>query len=125
MTEVHDFCEAEDIPADAAYAATLAVEEMVNNTIHYGCKDGHEARIQVELKVEGDELHLRLEDDAAPFNPLTEAPEPEGLHGGTHTKAGGLGIYLVLSMMDHASYEPKNGGNLLLLRKSLARKNPE
>ncbi|MEM1060138.1 MAG: ATP-binding protein [Verrucomicrobiota bacterium] len=123
MEEVRRFCEEQELPGDAEYAAILAVEEIVNNTIKYGCRDGRRARIRLELAVNEDGLELVLEDDAIPFNPLRDAPEPEALHGGAPTKAGGLGIFLVRSLMDEAAYEAKNGGNRLLLRKSLARKN--
>ncbi len=119
---VEAHCNQVGLPDEAAYAAKLAAEEIVNNTIQYGCADGRNATIDFHLAHDGDSMEIIIEDDAIPFDPLTEAPDPHNNPGLPPTHAGGLGVFLVLELMDDAKYEAKNGGNRLLLRKSLARK---
>lgn len=121
---VEAYCDQAPLAPDAAYAAKLAAEEIVNNTIQYGCADGRLATIDFHLKHNDDTMEIVIEDDAIPFNPLKEAPDPHQEPGLPPTHAGGLGVFLVLELMDDAEYQAKNGGNRLLLRKSLARKKP-
>lgn len=104
---------------ELTYAAELAVEELILNTISYGCGDGKPHHIELRMAVEDDCLHMEIEDDAAPFNPL-QAPEPTGLHGPAPEHEGGLGIFLVRECMDEIEYQEKKGGNLLILKKTNA-----
>lgn len=121
---VEAFCHEQQLPDAAAYAAKIATEEIVYNTILYGCPDGREATITLSITVTDDHLKMVIEDDALPFNPLRDAPDPTRNPGLPPQEAGGLGVFLVRELMDAADYEAKNGGNRLLLRKNLARKNP-
>jgi serine/threonine-protein kinase RsbW len=103
----------------AAYAAQLAIEELIYNTILYGCEDGGAHTIELRLRLSDGEMVMEIEDDARPFNPLL-SPDPAALHGTPPEKEGGLGIFLVKQVMDDVAYQEKKGGNLLILRKRLA-----
>ena len=81
--------------------------------------DGAPHWIELRMGVHDGALHMEVEDDASPFNPLQVA-EPESKHGKAHEREGGLGIYLVRECMDEIAYREKKGGNLLLLKKTIA-----
>lgn len=119
MTTVEEFGARHQLTAEVTYAAELAVEELVMNTISYGCEDGGPHAIELRMGVYEGALHMEIEDDATPFNPLS-APDPQALQGAPPEKEGGLGIFLVRECMDEVTYHEKNGGNLLILKKSIA-----
>lgn len=94
----------------------LALEELVTNTISYGCSDGREHAITISLHLEGADLHMRVEDDAMAFNPLErEAPD---LNAPLEERPiGGLGVHLVRKLMDDVRYERTGTHNVLSMRK--------
>lgn len=65
---------------------------------------------------EGREIMLYIEDDGVPYNPL-ERPDPDITLPAELRKEGGLGIYLVKKLMDHAEYGHSVGKNKLRLVK--------
>ena len=61
---------------------------------------------------------LRLIDGGVPFNPL-EKPDPNTLLSGDERGIGGLGIFMVKTMVDEVEYDYRDGCNVLTLRKQL------
>ena len=95
-------------------AFTLAIEELITNTIDYGYPGVPEggAEIFLEMKKEGERIYAVLRDSGLPFDPLAR-PEAD-LSGSLEDKAiGGLGVHLVKKMMDHVAYENCKGENIL------------
>jgi len=119
LMEAVDAFGKQHLTGEAAIAAELAVEELIYNTILYGCVDAKPHHIHLTIDVTDGQLIMRIEDDAVPFNPLL-APDPPGLCGKPTEKEGGLGIFLVKELMDQIEYVEKSGGNLLILRKTVA-----
>lgn len=116
--KVDAFCERNRLSPEVAYAVQLSLEEIVVNTMSYGCCKDRTNTIHVRLRKTDEAVEVEVEDDAAAFNPL-EAALPNPVLGQMPEKEGGLGIYLVRKLMDDLKYRRTEKGNLLLMVKKL------
>ena len=96
----------------------LALEEAVSNVIMYAYPDGTDGLVDIEAIIRDDSLSLIVSDSGIPFNP-TEVPDADITLGAEDRPVGGLGIYLVRSIMDSVSYERTEGKNILTMIKKL------
>lgn len=112
--DLEAFLKAHPLPENAHYALNLALEEMLTNIIKYGYDDRSEHLIAVRIDIDQAHVRLTLEDDGHPFNPLTVA-EPERQHVLHHRPIGGLGIFLVRSLVDKMTYQRRAGKNILAI----------
>ena len=113
------FCAGHGLPPEIAYEVNLAVDELVTNTIGYGCDDGGEHRIELVVRLEGGTLVVEIVDDGGEFDPL-QAPEPDIGAPLQDRAIGGLGIYLVRKTMDGVAYRRQDGRNVVTLTKRTA-----
>jgi serine/threonine-protein kinase RsbW/sigma-B regulation protein RsbU (phosphoserine phosphatase) len=105
---VDPFFASHHVPYRAAYAISLAIDELVSNVIRYAYVDDETHLIDLEIAIEGGQVILRIVDDGRPFDPRT-GPALD-LHA-EDREAGGLGLLLVLDMVDTLKYrrtEEKN-----------------
>lgn len=104
------FCE-----ENAAHAAenrlTLVLEELLTNVIDYGYDDDDPHDINVQLKIDDSTLTAVFDDDGRPFNPH-EAAKPVMDGPLENRSVGGLGIHLILTIMDTVDYERAGGRNV-------------
>jgi len=112
------FCDRHEIPDEAHYHSNLAVEELVINAIKHGRCSPAEGAIEVGVRLSGQELNITITDTGIPFNTLN-APPPDLTSSLVDRPIGGLGIYLVRSLMNSVEYERQGGENRLRLRKDL------
>ena len=97
----------------------LAVDEAVTNTIVHGYA-GQAGEIHVSLTGSADKLEVCLRDTAAPFDP-TRLPPPDLSLPFEQRPLGGMGVYLMLDIMDEITHRvTETGGNELILTKYLA-----
>ena len=96
----------------------LVLEEVMMNVISYGSSGGRLVRIQVDLIQDAGALRLEISDDGVAFDPLS-LPPPDLDLGLEERQVGGLGVYLVRTMMDSVSYRRDGDWNRLLMSKSL------
>ncbi len=116
---VERFLQAFDVPGPTIFQINLALEELIANTINYGYRDDGDYAIRVTIAMAGREISIRIEDDAAPFDPFARAPvdtaaaiDDRGI--------GGLGIHLVKEMIDRVDYRRVGDRNHVTLRHSYA-----
>lgn len=114
VREGNRFLESAGLAPDVVYRANLGLEEILTNTIKYGYDDEAEHCIALSFLMEGDGLRLVFEDDGHRFDPR-EAPSPRLDRPLCERRAGGLGIHLVLSMMDRVDYRRIADRNILEL----------
>lgn len=94
----------------------LAVDEACANVIRHAYGGACEARIELRLTLDGQELLFELRD----FAPCVDADKvkPRDLD---ECRPGGLGINFIDTLMDSWTLQPcVGGGNLLTMRKRLA-----
>ena len=95
----------------------MAVEELYVNVTLYAYPSG-EGWAEIQGSIEDGVAVFRLIDGGTPFDPLAK-PDPDILLSGEERGIGGLGIYMVKSMVDEVEYEYRDGCNQLTLRKQL------
>ncbi len=96
-----EFLDAHGVPYRAAYAVNLAIDELVVNVMRYAYVDDDTHFIEIELAVECDQVILRIVDDGRPFDP--RGGPALDLHA-EDREVGGLGLILVLDMVDALKY---------------------
>jgi len=96
----------------------IAVREAVANAIKHGNREDPDELVDVELRVEGDQAVIRIEDRGSGFDPeqVADPLAPENL-----LKPSGRGIFYMRRFMDEVSYRfLPGGGTVLVMRKRLA-----
>lgn len=111
------FCAARGLASGIAFDVTLAVDELVINTIGYGYDDDREHRIDLALRIDGGTLAVEIADDGRAFDPF-RAPEPDMSAPMEERARGGLDSYLVRKTMDTVAYRREDGRNVVTLTKS-------
>jgi serine/threonine-protein kinase RsbW len=112
---LEELMEARAFDAEEILDTQLAVEEAITNIILHGYPSG-EGEIGIHYRATPDQVEVRIEDTAAPFNPLS-LPEPDLAGEVEDRKIGGLGVFLIRQVMDGITYRRENGRNILILEK--------
>ena len=111
------FLAAHSVPSRAAYAVDLAVEELIMNVIRYAFIDDDTHLIEVELAIEGNQIILRIADDGRPFDPRED---PALDLQSDDREIGGLGLTLVLDLVDALKYQRVEETNRVEVRVSMS-----
>ena len=101
------------VPSRASYAVNLAIDELVVNVMRYAYADANTHFIEVELAVESDHVILRIVDDGRPFDPR-KGPALD--LNAEDREIGGLGLILVLEMVDVLRYQRVENKNRVEVR---------
>jgi serine phosphatase RsbU (regulator of sigma subunit)/anti-sigma regulatory factor (Ser/Thr protein kinase) len=118
-SEVERFAQSQRIPDADVHALSLALDEVITNTISYGYDDQGAHEIRVRLMLANGRLSAEVEDDGRPFDPLT-TPQPDLTSAVEDRPVGGLGIHLVRSLMEQVDYRRESGKNHLIMSKRLS-----
>ena len=111
---VEEFAEQAEWPMNLVFQVKLILEEMALNVINYGGVEGDDP-IDIVLKTEGDTVTIEIRDVGQPFDPVKEAPTPDLTLELEDRPIGGLGLYLVRTMVDEMHYKWHDGHNHLTL----------
>ncbi len=106
-----------DCSPKARTQVRMAVEELYVNVTLYAYPSG-DGWAEIRGSIEDGIATFVLIDSGNPFNPL-EKPDPDILLSGEDRGIGGLGIYMVKTMLDDVKYVYQDGCNRLTLRKKL------
>ena len=112
--------EREEWAPDFTYRVHLALEELVLNVMDYGYDDGAQD-IEIHLTSDADAITIEIVDSGRPFDPLSDAPQPDLDAPVEERRVGGLGVHLVKTLMDRMDYKRENEQNRLTV---VARKRP-
>jgi serine/threonine-protein kinase RsbW len=97
----------------------LAVDEACTNIIKHAYKSYPDGEIIIKLESSGNKLTITIIDYGASFAP-DSVPEPDLRKYYKQHKVGGLGMYLMKTLMDDVKYVSVPGKyNQVLLSKSL------
>ena len=92
-----------------SFTARLDLEELSTNIIKYGYDDSETHIVHADFAM-GQPPSMVLEDDGHPFDPTTDAPEPDTSLNVEDRPIGGLGLHMVRSMT--ASFTYRRAGTL-------------
>ena len=113
---VEELGQREAWPDSLVFKVNLVLEEIGINILSYGGETGGpHPEMEIVITSEDDSLTIEVSDNGRPFDPLHEAPEPTLDSEIEDRPIGGLGIYLVQTMMDDLSYEHSSGKNRLTM----------
>ena len=96
----------------------LAVEEAVVNVMDYAYPNGIEGEVNIEVIATSDRLKYIVTDQGIAFAP-TDVMKADTKLSVEERPIGGLGIFLVRSLMDSINYERVNGKNVLTMWKKM------
>ena len=118
QTEIEELGEREGWDPALIFHVNLAVEELATNIISYAFSDTEVIHgFEVSFNSEPDCLTIDMWDEGRPFDPLTEAPEPDLDATLEDRRIGGLGVYFAETLMDEMRYKREEGKNHLTLVK--------
>lgn len=116
VSAVEGIAEQDDWPEDLLFKINLVVEEIGLNIIDYAFDSGsHEFDLIVTSDAEA--VTIEAIDTGRPYDPLSEAPSPDLDAPIECRPVGGLGVYLVRTLMDQSDYRRVDGRNCLTLVK--------
>jgi serine/threonine-protein kinase RsbW len=116
------FWQSNHLPEDEIFLdVTLALEEVFANVVQHAFHEKSARQVHVELELHHEDVHLTVEDDGNPFNPL-DAPEVDVTVPLTERSIGGLGIFLVRRLMDRIEYSRAKDKNRLTMKKRVFKK---
>ncbi len=115
-SEVEGLGQRESWPDSLVFKVNLVLEEVGINILSYGGESGGPwPKFEIAINSEDDALTIHVSDEGRPFDPFREAPKPSLDTGIEERSIGGLGVYLVQTMMDDTSYEHSGGRNRLTM----------
>lgn len=117
---VNGLIESEPLPAATAYAAQLAVEEILSNVIRHAYPEPGRHVITVHVRAGDGQFELNVVDDGREFDP-SSAPEVDLDVPLEERRVGGLGIHLVRKMAREIRYRRTVGRNHVRVRIGPAR----
>ncbi|HEX5327066.1 MAG TPA: ATP-binding protein [Acetobacteraceae bacterium] len=100
-------------PGDRAWLLII-LEELFVNAIDHGYGGCASGRIDVALRQRGDRTRIHFSDDAPAFDPLGRQSPDLDLPA-SERPIGGLGLHLLHSGVDRASYRRHAGRNHVVL----------
>lgn len=115
---IEEICEELSLPAETTMHITLALEEAVSNIIMYAYPQQEKQTILLKATFSNNQLVFFLSDKGVSFNP-TDAPDPDLTSSIEDRPIGGLGIFLIRSIMNEVSYQRLGDENQLMLKKNL------
>lgn len=107
---------------DESDKIALAVDEACTNLIRYSFNFDKKNKITISVNNDEKYFIVNIIDAGKPFNPL-DVPKPNMKEYLQNYKKGGLGIFLIRSVVDEIEYIPSNHNNphnTLILKKLLA-----
>jgi serine/threonine-protein kinase RsbW len=113
---LHKLAASDQVPPGIAGDMHVALDEVLTNVIKHAYADHEVHRIHVRLRVAHGALEAEVEDDGAPFDPLT-LPSPPRRASLAAPSAGGLGFHFVRHLMTEVRYARIENRNRLVLRK--------
>jgi anti-sigma regulatory factor (Ser/Thr protein kinase) len=116
LDSVEEFCLRCGMATPTALEVRLVAEEVLTNCLKYAYAVTEEAVVELRLSASDRSVRLEFRDAGPPFNPL-DAPLPDLNSPSGQPGAGGLGVHLVKSLVDDASYVREGTTNVLVLVK--------
>lgn len=109
--------ELEDYSGDRealAYHLNLVLTEATANAIKHAKDNDPKDSVKITISIEKNELYIRVYDHGQGFD-LEKVPIPDL----DHPKEGGMGIYLIRTLMDSVNYTRQDNCNVLEIIKHL------
>lgn len=119
-----EFATENGVPAPLVMKFELALDEVLTNVVSYAFpenapENAEDPAVKVTMRVDGDWVKVRVQDNGPAFDPLHDAQEPDVTLDAEDRPIGGLGIFLARSFVHTLTYERVDGCNRLTLAQPL------
>lgn len=94
----------------------LAVDEAITNIIKHAYNGDENHTIEIQISFKKDRICIELLDTGTTFN-ISTFPEPNIKEKIKQKKRGGMGVYLIHSLMDDVSYGREDDANKMVMCK--------
>jgi len=116
--ELDEFCKINLVNSKIFATINLIADELISNIIFYSFEDKKEHIISVSIHADSLFFTMKIISDGKDFDPRNA--KPADIESGLDKREiGGLGIHLVLKMVDFFDYERKNGKSTITIKKKL------
>ena len=106
---------------DLTFRISLVVDELAQNVVDYAYNDDAPGDVEVVVTSRDETVVIEINDEGKPFDPLTEAPDPDLTSPIESRPIGGLGVHFTKTLMDDVEYRRESGRNRLRI---VTRKSP-
>ena len=107
-----------NLPAETTMNINLALEEAIVNIIMYAYPTKEQHEILLKVTSNEQQLIFWLTDNGQSFDP-TQVPDADINKSIEERTIGGLGIFLIRSIMNEVTYTRLDGENHLIMKKNL------
>ena len=115
---VEELCSELALPAEVTMNINLALEEAVANVIMYDYPWEEEHEILLKVSDTNEQLIFLLTDKGLSFDP-TQVAEVDLTLPIEERPIGGLGIFLIRSIMNEVTYQRLDNENQLIMKKNI------
>jgi serine/threonine-protein kinase RsbW len=106
-------CQVAGLEEGVTNAVVMATDEATNNVMRHAHRENPAATLQIQCFFTAEQVEIRLLDEGNPFN-LEAVPHLDP----AELRVGGRGVFLMRTLMDELSVEPRpEGGNTLRMVK--------
>ncbi len=95
----------------------LAVDEAITNIIKHAYQQDDSKSIDIEITLEENSIRIQLQDTGKKFR-MKKYSEPDIEKKIKERKRGGMGLFLIHSLMDSVTYKSNNGLNEMVMCKN-------
>ncbi len=103
--------------AEQMHDVRLAVDEALTNIIKHAYEKDSTKKIDIELEINSEKLCVTLADTGKAFK-VRALKQPNVLEYARQKKRGGMGLYLIHTLMDSVDYYRKEGKNEIRMCKN-------
>jgi serine/threonine-protein kinase RsbW len=104
---VEAVCRVAGFDEQTTYAIVLATDEATNNIMRHAHRDRPDAPIQIQCYFGPDGIEIHLLDEGEPFN-IETVPHLDP----SELRIGGRGVFLMRTLMDELSSQPRGAGSV-------------
>jgi serine/threonine-protein kinase RsbW len=116
LESIDGFWQNRQLDEDQQADLNIAIEEILSNVVrHSGSTDPIVLKVTLAYR----QVRIDIEDSGQPFDPLSH-PMPDPNAPLEQRRAGGLGIFMVVKMMDEVRYERREGLNCFTMVRNYA-----
>jgi len=119
--KLSEFAELNSVASDATNLIVLSIDEICTNLIKYAYNYNKSKTIDISVKISDNKFITTIKDTSEPFD-IRKHAKKNIIEHVRKLNVGGLGMHIVLTVMDEIYYEPNsdvNPQNTLTLIKKL------
>ncbi len=118
LTGFEEFAASHGLDDSIRRTVLLVLDDLVNNVVSYAFHSAADHDIEISVELSPHRLAITIADDGIPFNPFgIDRPEVDASL--EERDIGGLGIRLVMTLMDEYNYSRRGGKNVVTIVKNL------